>query len=214
MLAAGVIEPSVLEWTSPPLLMRKHDKSWRYCIDFRASNSVMERDAYPLLFIEKCIDSLDGMRWLCTLNMNLGYWQIPIEEDKKKTAFLTWHGLFHFLYAFGLSNAPATFQHAMQFVLVGLIWESVIVCLDDISVMGKTFEQSLANLEIVLKRFRKLGLKLKPRKCALYCTEIKFLGRRIDDNGGGTAHHIQMVLDWPRPKTKKELESFLGFMNY
>ena len=256
MLAAKVIEPSVSEWASPPVLVRKHDKSWRYCIDFRALNSVTERDAYPLPLIEECIDSLDGMRWFCTLDMNSGYWQIPIaeedkkktafltryglfqflrmrwfctldmnlgywqipiaEEDKKKTAFLTRYGLFQFLrMPFGLSNAPATFQRAMHLVLAGLIWESVIVYLDDINVMGKTFDQTLANLEIVLKRFRKLGLKLKPRKCALFCTEIKFLGRKIDANGVHvTADHIQTVLDWPKPKNRKELESFLGFVNY
>ena len=256
MLAAKVIEPSVSEWASPPVLVRKHGKSWRYCIDFRALNSVTERDAYPLPLIEECIDSLDGMRWFCTLDMNSGYWQIPIaeedkkktafltryglfqflrmrwfctldmnlgywqipiaEEDKKKTAFLTRYGLFQFLrMPFGLSNAPATFQRAMHLVLAGLIWESVIVYLDDINVMGKTFDQTLANLEIVLKRFRKFGLKLKPRKCALFCTEIKFLGRKIDANGVHvTADHIQTVLDWPKPKNRKELESFLGFVNY
>ena len=85
MLAARVIEPSVSEWPSPPMLVRKHDKSWRYCIDLRALNSVTERDAYPLPLTEECIDSLDSMRWFCMLDMNLGYWQISIaEEDKIK----------------------------------------------------------------------------------------------------------------------------------
>ena len=81
--------------------------------------------------------------------------------------------------------------------------------------MSKTFDQTLANLEIMLKRFRKFGLKLKPRKCALFCNEIKFLGRKNDANGVHvTADHIQTVLDWPKPKNRKELESFLGFVNY
>ena len=103
----------------------------------------------------------------------------------------------------------------MHLVLAGRIWESVIVYLDDINVMGKTFDQTLSNIEIVLKRFRKFGLKLKPRKCTLFCTEIKFLGRKIVANGVHvTADHIQTVLDWPKPKNRKELESFLGFVNY
>ena len=114
MLATRAIEPSASERASPPVLVRRLDKSWRYCIDFRALNSVTERDAYPLPLIKECIDSLDGMHWFCMLDMNSGYWQIPIaEENKKKTAFLTRYGLFHFLrMSCGLSNAPVTFQHA------------------------------------------------------------------------------------------------------
>ena len=179
MLDTKVIEPSQSEWASPPVLVRKKDRSWRYCIDFRGLNAVTTRDVYPLPLIEECIDSLADMQWFSTLDMNSGYWQIPVaEQDKEKTAFITKYGLFHFLrMPFGLSNAPATFQRTMNLVLCGLIWVNVIVYLDDVNVIGRTFQENLANLRVVLSRFRKYGFKLKPRKCVLFKRETAFLGR-------------------------------------
>lgn len=217
MLNAGVIEPSKSEWASPPVLVRKKDGSWRYCIDFRALNNVTVKDAYPLPLIEECMDSLADKKYFCTLDMNSGYWQIPVSpEDKEKTAFITRYGLYQFSrMPFGLSNSPATFQRAMHLVLSGLIWEIVIVYLDDINITGSTFEETLRNLEIVLQRFRRYGLKLKPRKCGLFLTEAKFLGRMADQNGIRiTKEHVQDIQGWPVPKNKKEVQQFLGFINY
>ena len=138
------------------------------------------------------------------------------EEDKEKIAFLTRYGLYQFTrMPFGLSNSPATFQRAMHIVLNGLIWESVIVYLDDINVMGATVEERLDHLEVVLQRFQEFGLKLKPRKCALFLSEAKFLGRLATRDGVHvTDEHVRRVKEWPAPKFKKELQQFLGFLNY
>ena len=217
MLGAGVIEPSQSEFAAPPVLVRKRDKSWRYCIDYRALNSATIQDVYPLPPIEDCIDCLAGKKWYCALDMNSGYWQIPLDEKyKHKTAFLTKYGLFQFTsMLFGLTNAPATFQRKVNSVLSGLIWSAVIVYLDDINVVGEEFDDTLANLVEVLARFRQYGLKLKPRKCELFTQEVKFLGRKVNPSGiQVTDDHVKAVLEWPIPTCCKELESFLGFVNY
>ena len=217
MLDAKVIKPSQSEWASPPVLVRKEDGSWRYCIDFRGLNAVTTPDAYPLPLIEECINSLADMQWFSTLDMNSGYWQIPVaEQDKEKTAFITKYGLFHFLrMPFGLSNAPATFQRTMNLVLSGLIWVNVIVYLDDVNVIGRTFQENLANLRVVLSHFRKYGLKLKPHKCVLFKRETAFLGRRVDSAGVHmTDDHVKADQEWPEPKNRKQMEQYLGFINY
>ena len=217
MKDAGVIEPSNSDWASPPVLVRKKDNSWRNCIDFRALNAVTVKDAYPLPRIDDCIDGLAGKELFCTLDMNSGYWQIPIApEDRHKTAFITRYGLYQFLrMPFGTSNAPATFQRCINSVLAGLIWNTVIVYLDDVNVTGRDFEDMLHSLKVVLGRFRKYGLKLKPSKCKLFRTEVHFLGRMADKHGVRmTKEHIQAVLDWPVPANWKELERFMGFINY
>ena len=217
MLDAKVIEPSQSEWASPPVLVRKKDGSWRYRIDFRGLNAVTTLDAYPLPLIEECIDSLADMQWFSTLDMNSGYWQIPVaEQDKENTAFITKYGLFHFLrMPFGLSNAPATFQRTMNLVLSGLIWVNVIVYLDDVNVISRTFQENLVNLRVVLSRFRKYGLKLKPRRCVLFKRETAFLGRGVDSAGVHMMDdHVKAVQEWPEPKNRKQVEQFLGFINY
>ena len=128
--------------TTTPVITHNHTLTTIYCHFLTGSNN-----AYPLPLIEECIDSLAGKKWFCTLDMNAGYWQIPVaEEDKDKTAFITRYGLFQFTrMPFGLSNSPATFQRVMHLVLSGLIWSVVIVYLDDINIMGATFEETLQN---------------------------------------------------------------------
>ena len=217
MLQFGVIQSSQSSWAAAPVLVRKKDGSVRYCIDFRALNERTRKDAFPLPRIEECLDTLNGSMYYNTLDMASGYWQINIApQDRHKTAFVTRHGLFeHVRMGFGLCNAPATFQRAINLVLHGLLWKSVLAYLDDLIVLGKTFEESLHNLEEVFCRLRKYNLKLKPRKCSLFHTTVEFLGRQVTHKGTQiTETKLKLVKDWPPPKTRKDMQAYLGFMNY
>jgi hypothetical protein len=217
MLEAGVVGESNSDWSAAPVLVRKRDGKVRYCVDFRPLNNVTVKDAFPLPLIEECLDTLSGTEYFSTLDMASGYWQISIApEDRHKTAFCTKYGLYeHIRMGFGLCNAPATFQRAMNLVLRGMTWKEVMAYLDDVIVLGKGFEDMLENLRNTLLRFRKYHLKLKPRKCTLFRPEVDFLGRTVDRNGVRvTDAKIQAVLDWPVPSSTKELESFLGYINY
>jgi len=142
MLEAGVVEPSLSEWASPPVLIRKRDGSVRYAIDYRKLNEVTKKEVYPLPLIEECLDTLAGNEWFSKLDASSAYWQVKMrEEDKPKTAFITKYGLFQLTrISFGLCNAPATYARAMQLVLRGLTWEIVLAFLDDILVMGRDLE--------------------------------------------------------------------------
>ena len=73
MLDAGIIEPSVSEWISAPVLIRKKDKSLRWCVDYRALNAVTRKDVFPLPMIDECIDSLIGNTWFSKLDANSAY---------------------------------------------------------------------------------------------------------------------------------------------
>ena len=119
MLDANLIEPSISEWASPPVLIRKRDGTVRYAIDYRKLNSVTKKEVYPLPLIDECIDSLACNKWFSKLDANSAYYQVKMkEEDKPKTAFITKYGLFQFTrMSFGLCNAPATYARAMQLVL-------------------------------------------------------------------------------------------------
>ena len=62
MLKADVIEPSMSEWASSPVLVRKRDESVRWCVDYRALNKVTKKDVFPLPLVEECLDTLSGFQ--------------------------------------------------------------------------------------------------------------------------------------------------------
>ena len=217
MLAAGIIEPSVSEWASAPVLIRKKDKSLRWCIDYRKLNAVSKKDVFPLPIIDECIDSLIGNIWFSKLDANSAYFQVRVNEaDKSKTAFITKYGTYQFVkMPFGLCNAPSTFSRVMNLVLRGLTWNVVLAFLDDILVLGDTFQSHIQNLREVFDRFRSFGLKLKPKKCELFQTEVEFLGRVVSQNGIEIGPgYVETINSWPVPKTTKDVEKFCGFANY
>ena len=217
MKQAGVIEDSSSDWASPVCIVKKRSGGIRYCSDSRALNAVTVKDAYPLPRISECYDALSGNKFFSQYDLNSGFWQIEIApEDRHKTAFLTRHGLFQYArMPFGLCNAPATFQRAMQHVLKGLLWKDALAFMDDVMSLGVDFGHALTNIRKVLERFREHGLKLKPRKCAFLQTEVIFLGHKVSEDGiAVNPEHIEAIAKWKIPKTKQQVESFLGYVNY
>ncbi|XP_052762346.1 uncharacterized protein LOC128204991 [Mya arenaria] len=184
MVDAGVIQESVSDWASAPVLIRKRDGSVRWCVDYRALNDVTVKDTFPLPLVDDCLDTLAGSVWFSKLDANCAYWQVKISEaDRKKTAFLTKYGLFeHVRMGFGLTNAPATFSRVVNLILRGMNWKTVLAFLDDILVLGKSFEDHMHNLAETLERFKKQGMKLKPKKCVLFQKKVEFLGRIVSEN--------------------------------
>ena len=106
------------------------------------------------------------------------------QGDREKTAFTTPSGLFEFkVMPFGMCNAPATFQRLMDVVLAGMQWKSCLVYLDDVIIVGKTFQDHLCNPREVFHRLRDAGLKLKPTKCDFYSLQVEFLGHIVSVDG-------------------------------
>ena len=136
--------------------------------------------------------------------------------DKEKTAFSTYRGLFQFnVMPFGLANAPSTFQRLMELTLSDLHWKTCLVYLDDIIIFSKTIEEHLGRLQEVFQRLRDAGLKLKPSKCKLLQTSVKYLGHVVSNQGVETdLEKTQAVTMRPTPCNIKELRQFLGFASY
>ena len=145
--------------------------------------------------------------------MGIGKWRYVAESDRAKTAFITQEGLFEFkVMPFGLCNAPASFQRLINLVLAGVQWSECLVYLDGIIVLGKSNEEHLQNLVIVL---RKLNLRLKLPKCAFCKKEVTYLGHRVSREGVSTdPAKVEKVANWPSPTSTQEVQQFLGLSSY
>ena len=217
LLSSRVIRESTSPYSSPIVLVTKKDGSLRLCVDYRQLNSKTRRDAYPLPRIEESLDALSGAQWFSTLDLASGYHQVPVaEKDKHKTAFCTPFGLFEFnRMAFGLCNAPSTFQRLMERIFGDRRFQSVLLYLDDVIVFSSTVEQHLGRLEEVFVRLAEQGLKAKLSKCKFFQREVNYLGHVVSTDGVATdPAKIEAVKEWKRPGHLAELRSFLGFASY
>lgn len=138
------------------------------------------------------------------------------EADRHKTAFSTPFGLYEFLrMPFGVCNGPATFQRLMQATMNDLVFQILLVYLDDILVYSSTFPEHFERLETVLRRLQDTGLRVKLDKCHFIQLEVVFLGHRISADGIGTdPQKVAVIKQWPVPSTLRELRSFLGLCSY
>ena len=159
MLEAGVIELAQSEWASPLLLAPKPDGSRCFCVDYRELNAVTAKDTYPLRRMDENLDSLGDTNVFSALDANSGYWQMPIpESDRGKTEFSCHSGLYRFArIPFGLANALATFQRAMDNLLLPFHWKSCLLYLDDIIVLSKCGGEHMIYVDEILSVLEKAG---------------------------------------------------------
>jgi len=116
---------------------------------------------------------------------------------------------------FGMCNAPATFQRAMNKLFKDLIGVCVTVYIDDIQVYTKTFEDHVERVKQVLERLRKNGLFLKPKKCTIAANEMKYLGFVLKEGGLSTDESkVLAITTYPRPENVSEIRAFLGLAMY
>jgi hypothetical protein len=222
LLRAGWIEPTVSPFGAPVLFVPKPDGTLRMCIDYRALNKVTVRNRYPLPRIDQLLDQLTGATVFTSLDLQSGYHLLRIREaDVPKTAFrVPCVGPYGGSYAYkvlpmGLTNAPATFQNAMNKVFSEHLGRFVCVYLDDILVFSKTRAEHAAHLAIVMKLLRQYRLYCKLSKCAFALQEVKFLGHIVGVHGVQMdPKKVAVVQAWPKPTTVTEMRSFLGLATY
>ena len=216
MLEHGVIEPATSEWASPIVFVPKKDGTKRFCVDYRRLNAVTSPDAYPLPRIDDCIDSLGDAVIFTTLDANAGYWQIPVApEDRDKTTFTCHKGTFRYLrMPFGLRNAPATFQRALDIILSGVRWQTCLIYLDDVIVFSRSTEQHVRDVDHVLSLLRAAGVTLKLKKCFWFQNRVDYLGHVITPGKLSVATENAKAFKTALfPTTLTQLRSFLGAAN-
>eukprot|EP00079_Xenopus_tropicalis_P016020 XP_004914327.1 PREDICTED: uncharacterized protein K02A2.6-like [Xenopus tropicalis] len=217
LLKQGIISPvRFSEWATPIVPVIKKGGNVRICGDFKVTvNPALCAEHYPLPRIEDLFASLAGGKRFSKLDLSQAYLQIPVHENSRKYLTITTHkGMFVYnRLPFGITSAPSIFQRAMEQVLQGL--PSVHCFLDDILITGRDDAHHLSNLEAVLNRLEKCGLRVKREKCEFFKNSLEYLGHMIDASGlHKSANKLRAVAEAPVPVNVSQLRSFLGLVNY
>ena len=195
----------------------KPNGSIRLCLNLMALNEIVTSDKYLLPEIDDIIDPMQGNKWFTVLDLKEGYFQIKLaEEDRHKTAFTInqkkyeWNRM-----PMGYKNSPAIFQRIMEKELRQWIGKGCLIYLDDIVIYGKTMEEHDKVLLEILKHLKEKSFKINVEKIQLRKEQVKLLGLII--NGETVEMPKEMkekIFVFQVPKTKKDLQRFLGAINY
>ena len=215
MLDNGICRPSNSPWSSRVILVRKKDSSYRFVVDYRDLNKVTKKDAYPAANWQDILDKMNGSRVFSFLDGASAYWSVPIrEDDREKTAFAVPRGQFEMnVMAFGLCNSQSTYQRVIDQVLSGV--PQVEAYIDDACVHTRDVEEHLSCLKKTLDAYSAANMQLRLDKCRFAYEKGEFVGHEISGEGySPLKSHVTTIMNYPRPQSKKELQRFLGLVNF
>lgn len=198
----------------------KGNISWRFCIDFVLLNSCCEGEGWNLPNIQQMLLRIGAQRpeIFAVMDLTSGYHQAPLSKTSQQfTTFITFFGILEWLRVpMGLKGAAGYFQKMLAtIVLVGLIFISCELYIDDIIVPAKDEDQYLVRLRQVLERFDKHNITLNPTKCKFGLKSVEYVGHTIDSTGlSFSSEKLDAVLAIPPPTYSKDLRSFLGLASY
>jgi len=214
----GVITPVTAgaSSASPVVWVKKQDGSLRMCADYSTHlNDNIKTDAYPTPSIERILAKLKDSSKFAKLDLRSAYWQIELDDESKEMSVInTTKGLYYVnRLQMGMKNSSAIFQRTMESILAGL--KGVLIYQDDICIFANNSESLEKRLRAVYQRLQEKRVSLNQEKCVEYCDEIQFLGFKISAHGIEPDDNlIKKVAEIPQPKTKSELEHFMGLVNY
>ena len=215
MLKNDIIEESQSNWSSPCILVPKHDGGFRFCTDFREVNDKTKSDSFPIPRIADCIDQIGNAKFVSTFDMLKGYWQVPLTQRAHEiSAFVTPSGLYQYkVMPFGMKNAPATFQR-----MVNKLVRDIDGCegyIDDVVIFSDNWSDHIRQIKCFFQIMREAKLTINLMKSEFGKATVKYLGHIV---GQGQVRpldaNIQTIVKYPIPTSRKELARFLGMAGY
>ena len=215
MLKNDIIEESQSNWSSPCILVPKHDGGFRFCTDFRKVNDKTKSDSFPIPRIADCIDQIGNAKFVSTFDMLKGYWQVPLTQRAREiSAFVTPSGLYQYkVMPFGMKNAPATFQR-----MVNKLVRDIDGCegyIDDVVIFSDNWSDHICQIERFFQIMREAKLTINLMKSEFGKATVKYLGHIVGQGQVSPLDaKIQTIVKYPIPTSRKELARFLGMAGY
>jgi hypothetical protein len=204
------------EWLANPVLVRKKNSNeWRICVDYTDLNKHCPKDPFGLSRIDQVIDSTAGCDLLCFLDCYYGYHQIAIKEEyQEKTAFITPFGAYCYTTtSFGLKNADAIYQRAIQACFKKQLNKNVKAYVDDVVVKTRNSSTLIDDLEETFASLREYHWKLNTNKCVFGVPSGKLLGFIISKRGiEANPEKISAITSMRAPTSIKDVQKLTGCM--
>lgn len=216
LLNRNIITESYSPWSFPTLLVPKKNGKSRLCVDYRGLNKITTAECFPLPRIENILKLHSHKKVFSSLDCRDGFFHLRIREsDKPKTAFTTPFGHYQYNYApFGLRNTPNVFQRTMCKILQP-VQDFCEPFIDDILISSDSLEDHVVHVKRVFECLRSANLTLNLDKCTFAVKQVEVLGHVLTQNGiYASPLTLDKIHQFPVPKTRKEVQAFLGIVNY
>ncbi|XP_033729753.1 uncharacterized protein K02A2.6-like [Pecten maximus] len=204
------------DWGTPIVPVLKPDGSVRICGDYKVTiNPYLDVPEYPLPTSEELFAKLNGGEQFSKLDLTSAYQQVLLDEESRNLVTINTHqGLYQYTrLPFGVAAAPAIFQRTMDQVLQGI--EGVGCILDDILITGKSDVEHCHNLHTTLQRLENFGIRLRKDKCFFLRDEVEYFAFKVNKEGiHPSPRKVEAILKLADPQNKRELQSWLGIVNY
>jgi hypothetical protein len=185
------------------------------CIDYTDLNKHCPKDPFPLPHIDQVVDFTAGSILLYFLDCYSGYHQIALHpNDEGKTVFITPHDIYCYkVMTFGLKNARATYQKAIQKCLASQIGKNVEAYVDDVVVKTTKEDQLIANLTETFANLQEFKWKLNPTKCVFSAPSGLLLGFMVGHRGiEANPAKVNAIHKMAKPSNKKDVMKLTGMM--
>ena len=218
LLAKGIIRPSISDYSSRTVIVRRKDGRPRLCIDYRDVNTMLESDSYPVPNIDMCLRLVKDAIYITKLDMNDSFHQIKLADSSTKyTGFVTPSGRFYeYMYVpYGTKVSTAAFQRALDLATMGMKYIDLASFVDDLLIPANTWSLHMSRLSKILAKLDEFGFTLKTQKCAFAMDKVVFLGFLVSADRIEPCPSLLEAIDSLRePTTVTEVRSVLGLLNY
>ena len=203
------------EWLNSFVIIKKPNGTLRICLDPTDLNKEIVHPVCNSQTIDDVVDQLCDAKHFAVFDTSKGFFHVPLDQESKMlTAMLTPFGIYVYsVLAMGLSNATDMFETCIREILDGL--SGVTNIADDVLVFCRTESEFKTNMTSFLDRCVEQDMHLNPEKIQINCERVPFFGNTLSKDGLSLdLNKVRLIQEWPTPQNQKELQSFLGTVNY